>query len=665
VWTTGELYGGNIEEVIVNPITPTTVYAHSIDVGLFRSRNGGESWTLVYAPGVHHLAMDPFTTTTIYWESAEGLYRSDDEGDTWTPLGVWGAPYPHPTISGTVYVGGGDLWMSEDRGQTWVTMTNGLTDTGVAALAIHPTDSMTMALATENGHVFRSTDGGESWTYASTPVDYPSSLAFNPWMDNKLWISAGCFSGDNSTFKNTTVSYTEWVSMALPPVNDIDFAPPGWGSVLSQTVFAADCFASAYRTTDGGDTWDTFGPQGAGGNSIALHPTDPNTIYSASWWDGVFKTTNGGDTWRVVQEGLTAVVPRQLTPVPGQPDVVYALTQRPEAIYKTEDGGHIWRILPITQTYGRRVEAIAVDPITPTRTYAGASRDPGLRIHISDDGGETWPRFVPITPTEQYSDCDGLFLDVLLAHPKQRGLLLAGVNHNYQGGGFFYNLGTIYRSTDHGEHWTHMTITQEISTVTDLAFDTLTPTFAYAATAGQTGGSGLYRSTDGGQMWSRIGADEPALDCVEHLAVEQDSDHRVFAQTCTDGLYVSADHGESWTQIASWLMAEQILCTDEDPSVLYVARTSGLIRSVDGAQSWSRAAGALGYVPIYSLATVTATNRVILYAGTIGGYMQSDGAQALSLASNNGTLVNAGVYRYTTRRAWGLYLPLVLKAYTP
>ena len=62
---------------------------------------------------------------------------------------------------------------------------------------------------------------------------------------------------------------------------------------------------------------------------------------------------------------------------------------------------------------------------------------------------------------------------------------------------------------------------------------------------------------------------------------------------------------------------------------------------------------------------MTATDRVILYAGTTGGYVESGAAQVLSAADNGGTLVNAGMYRYTTRRTFDLYLPLVLKAYAP
>jgi hypothetical protein len=70
----------------------------------------------------------------------------------------------------------------------------------------------------------------------------------------------------------------------------------------------------------------------------------------------------------------------------------------------------------------------------------------------------------------------------------------------------------------------------------------------------------------------------------------------------------------------------------------------------------------LGYVPIYSLATLREGERVILYAGTAGGYVEGGAAGALSAVKPEGTLVNAGVYRYTTLRPrWWVYLPLVLR----
>ena len=219
-------------------------------------------------------------------------------------------------------------------------------------------------------------------------------------------------------------------------------------------------------------------------------------------------------------------------------------------------------------------------------------------------------------------------------------------------------MGAIYRSSDHGEDWTLVDVGQEISQVTDLVYDIWTPTIAYAATEG----SGMLRSTNGGQDWQPMGEAIAELDQVHSIAVEPVAPYRVFAQASwPGGLYVSANHGLSWTIATTWLNSEQILYTDEVPPALYAATRGGLLRSTDGAQSWSRASGVLGQVPIYSLATVREGERVILYAGTTGGAVGGGAAEALNQLNAEDILVNAGVYRYTTLRRWWVYLPLVVR----
>jgi photosystem II stability/assembly factor-like uncharacterized protein len=181
----------------------------------------------------------------------------------------------------------------------------------------------------------------------------------------------------------------------------------------------------------------------------------------------------------------------------------------------------------------------------------------------------------------------------------------------------------------------------------------------------------MLKSTDGGATWEPMDASGAALDQVLSIAVEPSSPYRVFVATDAgfgEGIYFSEDHGLNWQQAAEALVGiniEDILFTSGQPAVLYAGTLQGLFRSIDGAQSWEQAAGVLGQVEIHSLATMTATDRVILYAGTTGGYVESGAAQALSLTNNDGTLVNAGVYRYTTRRTWQVYLPHMLRAYIP
>ncbi len=303
-----------------------------------------------------------------------------------------------------------------------------------------------------------------------------------------------------------------------------------------------------------------------------------------------------------------------------------------------------------------------MDPVTTTRVYAGAYGG----VHISDDGGDTWPTFVPIDPPDAYTDCN-FSVGVLLAIPGQPGTLLAGVSHDL--GSCLPGHGSIYRSTDYGEHWGRVfpTQPQESNQFSDLAYDALTSTIVYAARYGDS----MLKSTDGGATWEPMGESEAVLDQVLSIAVEPSSPYRVFVATETEigeGIYFSDDHGLNWQQAAAALVGtniEDILFTSGQPAVLYAGTLQGLFRSTDGAQSWEQAAGALGQVPVHSLATATATDRVILYAGTTGGFVESIPTQALELANNDGTLVNAGVYRYTTRRTWQVYLPRMSRAYIP
>ena len=109
VWNAGELYGGNINKIVINPVTPTTLYAIAADVGLFRSQDGGESWSFkVASVYVEDLAIDPVSPNRVYRPGYSlivvgGFYRSDDEGETWIPLT---ATFPITQTSGVDCWGG-------------------------------------------------------------------------------------------------------------------------------------------------------------------------------------------------------------------------------------------------------------------------------------------------------------------------------------------------------------------------------------------------------------------------------------------------------------------------------------------------------------------------------------------------------------------------------
>ena len=95
VWNSATFYGGRVNSVKINPQDPNTVYAAAFDTGLFRSRDGGATWTYIWAGLAERLAIDPLMPTRLYMNNM----RSEDEGATWTWMAApWGPPYPHPTL---------------------------------------------------------------------------------------------------------------------------------------------------------------------------------------------------------------------------------------------------------------------------------------------------------------------------------------------------------------------------------------------------------------------------------------------------------------------------------------------------------------------------------------------------------------------------------------
>jgi photosystem II stability/assembly factor-like uncharacterized protein len=686
VWNAGALYGGNVNEVTVVSHTPETVYAVSHDVGLFHSEDGAGTWSFQVAGGtygVRNLAVSPVSPTLIYMFMPGGLHRSNDGGDTWTRLDTAAEiPFPHPTDAGTLFASKrweseSGLWKSTNYGETWTDVTTGLTDTRVNNLVFHPTDPMTIYVGTEEGNIFVSSDEGESWNFVAHPVQLVQELAINPRGEHELWVSDCCFCQPR-TLKSTNLSHTTWTTVTDPvgstQLTSIEFAPDGWGTPYSQTVFASGCYEEVYSTTNGGDSWTSIDPQtGEWHWGLGLHPTDPNVLYATGNRQGIYKTTDGGASWQVANEVLTALAPDQLATVSGQPGTLYAVTDI--GLMKGTQGGATWQSL----SAGNGAVGFAVtDPFTPDRVYAGdgVGKGSNVPIYISEDGGRTWPITSYLTEPTRYDEY--AHLDPFVRpDPSQSGVLLAGVRHAViEPGGA--EAGSLYHSADAGLTWSEVDLGQPISPVHDIAFDVLTPTIIYMATGSELHNvGGLLRSTDGGTTWEQVGADIADLDRVESIAVEPTAPYRVFAWSgAAHSLYVSTDHGDNWAKANAPLNGyhvEEILCTDEDPSWLYAAVSqswagAGLYRSDDGAQSWERATGELGRVPIYSIDSVRVDDRVFLYAGTTGGRVEDTASQAVSKATLGATaeetLVNAGVYRYTSRRARKVYLPLVLRSYS-
>jgi uncharacterized protein (TIGR03437 family) len=346
---------------------------------IFNSEDRGESWTTVGSlPDVHTLTPDPAVIGTLYAGSSVGLYKSVNGGVTWT-LSANGLPREpvkaivvDPTNTKVVYAGtskstfSGTVYKSVDGGASWAPSNAGFADRGVNALAMSPSNSNTIFAATGAG-MFKSVDGGANW------------VAIN----NGLTFTAN---GSTSPFMISTV--------AIDPSNpNVIFAATFPGFIGG---------AHISKSTDGGNSWGgNWGGIFNMGvyHSLAIDPLNTSTIYggyngaNGSVSDaGIVKTSDGGVTWQRVlpdQPSDSLDVKSDIAKLaidPVTPSTIYAgvninlrllnvirsSARLKPGLYKSVDNGVNWS----QKTNGlpnAGITALAIDPQNPSRLYAASA----------------------------------------------------------------------------------------------------------------------------------------------------------------------------------------------------------------------------------------------------------------------------------------------------
>ncbi len=213
--TNNTMWGrGYARALAVDPKDPNIVYL-GIDGdpsdgnaggGLFKSTDGGKTWAHpAKQPRSRRmffgLAVDPTNTQRLYWGACGawgGLYRSEDAGESWERVFTqqeW-LFNTHVAADGTVYALGTQVFRSTDHGKTWQGLPS-LPSPGATIVGFdtHPTDPNTMWAAAnhwggtaQNGGVFKTTDGGKTWTDITGDLPYrrPLVLRYNP-ETSELW----------------------------------------------------------------------------------------------------------------------------------------------------------------------------------------------------------------------------------------------------------------------------------------------------------------------------------------------------------------------------------------------------------------------------------------------------------------------------------------------
>jgi photosystem II stability/assembly factor-like uncharacterized protein len=239
-----------------------------------------------------------------------------------------------------------------------------------------PSQPKTFYMGVASGGVFRTTDGGVTWT---------------PLTDGKVPLgSTGCISVSDS---NPNVIYL------------------GTGSDGIRSNVSTG--RGIYKTTDGGATWQFAGLYNAGQiGAVRIHPGNPDIVWVSAMGDafkpnadrGVFKTVDGGKTWKKVLFVSDQVGAMDVEINPVDPNVVYAwmsrLERKPWTIISGSNAGGFYKSTDGGETFARRMTGLpseligkgnlAVTAAKPDRIYALVEAKPGGGFYRSDDAGQTW-----------------------------------------------------------------------------------------------------------------------------------------------------------------------------------------------------------------------------------------------------------------------------------
>ncbi len=470
----------------------------------------------------------------------------------------------------TFYMGhvNGGVWKSNDLGRTWDPIFDSESTQSIGAIAVAPSDSRVIYVATGEGlhrpdlsvgnGIYRSADAGKTWTH--------------------LGLRDG--------------RQIPWLAVDPHDPNRV------FAAVLGHP-YGPNPERGIFRSTDGGQNWQKvlYKDENTGGSFVALDPSNPSVVYASLWeerlgpWEdnnslngnagGLFKSTDGGTTWRQLTDGLPKnLIQINVAIAASDPRRLYASLATTEkgdygsdaglGVYRSDDAGDHWyRVTvdrrPAIRIGGGDLPILAVDPNHPDVLYSAS-----IVTMKSADGGKTWSQLRGAPGGDDYQN--------VLVHPKNSNtILLVG------------DQGAII-SVNGGETWSSW-FNQPTAQLYHVA---VTSSFPYRVCAGQQeSGSACIasRGNDGAinfRDWHPAGVIE-----YGYVAPDPLDPDVVYGggRTEVSKYHVSTGQVQNVSPIPvrdkkyRADRTEPLMFSPLDPHTLYYA-TNILFKTTDGGQSW-------------------------------------------------------------------------------
>jgi photosystem II stability/assembly factor-like uncharacterized protein len=346
----------------------------------------------------------------------------------------------------------------------------------ISDIAINPEDPSTWYVGVASGGIFKTDNGGTTWTTIFDDQDSYSigCITLDPGNPEIIWVGTGendagrhiAFGSGvfrsrdgGSTWENMGLKTSEHIGMIRVDPRDSNVI-----YVASQgPLWSGGGERGLFKSTDGGKTWNKLLGDGLGNTAtddqytgvseVHLDPRNPDVVYAVSWQrlrnvaalidggpgSGIHKSTDGGKTWRELTEGLPEEDMGHVgfAISPQNPDVVYAtieLAHKKGGFYRSGNGGESWEKQNDYLSGGtgpHYYQEIFADPHHFDRVY-----QMDVRLHVTHNGGKDFETMESATKHVDHH--------ALAFHPRDEDYLLVG------------NDGGVYESLDTGKTWRYM-----------------------------------------------------------------------------------------------------------------------------------------------------------------------------------------------------------------
>jgi photosystem II stability/assembly factor-like uncharacterized protein len=542
----------------------------------------------------------------------------------WYPIGlrtpgVWANVTADPSGSGIIYsasVGGG-VRKSIDNGATWTSVNNGLPPNAAVYSFALDAASVTTAYAgvflgtPRIGGVFKTTDGGMSWSQVSSPTLIPPliplSLGADPHIPGRVF--AGNLGGPILRSLDGGATWLR-VYTGTSPVTSIVVDP------FNSNIVYASTLAGLLKSTNAGATWTNLPIDLVGTAkdawSVAIDPTNENSLWVATNTHGVWHSVNQGASW--TQAGSLGVTPFGVA-IDSSSNNVFLTTTA--GVWESSDDGASWRATALDDRM-----AISIQIGSDHTLYVGTDEGPAFSSNL----GVSWTN---PDPTEGGASAFGYSVTVDPIFGRKLFAATLGA--------------TAMTSANDGLSWTPVGTDYAARESRKINVDPTDSSRVYSGSFF----SGLFKSTDGGATWSRrtVGS---GYAYVWVPVVDPVSPNIVWAGTSGEGLFKSTDYGDTFTAISGMPSVVQGVAVDpRNDDIVYAASGSGLLRSSDGGTSWlnvlARAAWTVTIVGGDSHVVYAATKTFGVYRSTDDGLTWTainNGITNLNMSRSGGPLID-------------------------